>query len=222
MQTIGGDHWSWSLIGSRSIEFCVWALVQDGLHVHPFDLHPSGDDQLRRAGLNAARWTGWFENVVAVEVEGQEKFRSAHDHESALFYASDPPTIAEQLEMQQSLQAKTPPGLWRGSKRVGELLGSLWTDYSYQPVLRRSRHFDPLHGELPGTASQHRQLYDSMHEIGSTLPGVYCFPVAYPNLVVREVAPMALILTSPKQWTWEQYRDALLGGVAKLSETPKS
>jgi len=222
VQTIGGDHWSWSLIGSRSIEFCVWALVQDGLHVHPFDLHPSGDDQLRRAGLNAARWTGWFENVVAVEVEGQEKFRSAHDHESALFYASDPPTIAEQLEMQQSLQAKTPPGLWRGSKRVGELLGSLWTDYSYQPVLRRSRHFDPLHGELPGTASQHRQLYDSMHEIGSTLPGVYCFPVAYPNLVVREVAPMALILTSPKQWTWEQYRDALLGGVAKLSETPKS
>ncbi|HEV2027026.1 MAG TPA: hypothetical protein VGS16_00665 [Candidatus Dormibacteraeota bacterium] len=222
MHTIGGDHWSWSLIGSRSIEFCVWTLIQDGLHVHPFDMHTNGNGELRRAGLDAARWTGWFEKVVHAEVEGQEKFRFAHGHESAFFYESDPPTIAEQLEMQQSLQAKTPPGLWRASKQVGELLGSLWADYSYKPVLRRRRQFDPLHAELPGTASQHSQLYDSMHEIGSSLPSVYCFPVAYPNLVVREVAPVALILTSPKQWTWEQYRDALLAGVAKLTEAPKS
>jgi hypothetical protein len=28
---------------------------------------------------------------------------------------------------------------------------------------------------------------------------------------------MALVLTSPKQWTWERYRDALLAGVVSLA-----
>jgi hypothetical protein len=201
----------------------VWTLLQDGLQVRPFDIHPNGNERLQRAGLDAHGWTRWFETVVTGEVEDQKRFQFAGGLESTLFYESDPPTIAEQLKMKAAIRAKTPPGLWKGGENVSELLESLWDDYSSQPVLRRNRHLhDRLHGEQPGTPSQHSELYGSMHEIGSDLPSLYCFPVAYPTLVVREVAPVALILTSPKQWTWEGYRDALLAGVASLSARRKS
>jgi hypothetical protein len=218
MQTMGGDNWIWSIVGSRSIEFCVWALLQDGLHVRPFDIHPDGHGRLRRAGLNSTDWARWFETVVNHEVAEQKKFQSAGGLESRLFYESDPPTIAEQLEMKEALRANTAPGLWDGSNQVGELFESLWEECSSLPVLRRKRHLhDPVHGEQPGTALQLSELYGSMHEVGSRLPSIYCFPVAYPTLVVHEVAPVALVLTSPKQWTWERYRNALVIGVANLN-----
>jgi hypothetical protein len=218
MHTMGGDRWGWSWTGSQSVEFCVWVLIQDGLHVGPFDVHPNGNERLRQAGLDAAGWTRWFETVVNRDVEEQMRFHFGGDPEPPLFYASDPPTIAEQLQMKEALRAKTPPALWNETKQVGELLDGLWDEYSGQPVLRRNRHLhDPLHGEQPGTPSQHGELYGSLHELGSGLPSLYCYPVAYPALVVREVAPMALVLTSPKQWTWERYRDALLAGVVSLA-----
>jgi hypothetical protein len=169
-------------------------------------------------GLNSGNWTSWFETVVNQQVEGEETFRSGHGLEPTLIYGSDPPTLTEQLAMKKALWAKTPPGLWDGSQQLREVLESLWEDFSLQPVLRRKhRLYDPLHGEQPGTASQHSELYSSMQAVAADMPSIYCFPVAYPSLVVHEVPPVALVLTSPKQWTWERYRDALVTGVANLS-----
>jgi len=223
MHPMGGDGWGWNLIGSQSVDFCVWALIQDGLHVRPFDIHPDGNERLRQAGMDAAGWTQWFETVVNRDVDFHERLRLGGDLERMSFYASDPPTIAEQLQMKEALRATTPPALWNGSEQVGELLEGLWDDYSSQPVLRRNRrmhhHRD---GDEPGTAEQHGDLYGSLHDVGSELPSLHCYPVAYPALVVREVAPMALVLTSPKQWTWERYREALLAGVASLAGSPKA
>jgi hypothetical protein len=228
MHTMGGDRWTWSLSSSRPVEFCVWALVQDGLHVRPFDIHSSGHGRLRKAGMDAAGWMVWFEAVVNRDVEDQERLRLGLDLRGvearpsglppALFYEFDPPTIAEQLEMKEALRARTPPALWKGSVQVGELLDGLWEDYSSQPVLRRNRFPDPPRdGEQPGSPEQHHELYGSMRELGPGLPSLHCYPVAYPALIVREVAPMALVVASPRRWTWERYRDALLTGVASLA-----
>jgi hypothetical protein len=218
MHPIGGDHWGWSLTGSRSVEFCVWVLLHDGLRVRPFDIHTNGDERLRQLGMDAASWVRWFETVVNRDVEDQERLRAGGDFEPMLVYESDPPTIAEQLQMKEALRAHTPPALWTESAQVGDLLDGLWDDYSSRPVLRRNRHARwDREGEEPGTAQQHMELYSSLHELGSDLPSLHCYPVPYPALVVREVAPMALVLTSLRQWTWERYRDALLTGVASLA-----
>jgi hypothetical protein len=218
MHPMGGDRWVRSLIGSQSVEFCVWALIQDGMHVRPFDIHPIGDERLRQAGMDAAGWTQWFKTVVNRDVDFHERLRLGGDLEPMSFYESDPPTVAEQLQMKEALWAKTPPALWKGSRQVGELLDGLWDDYSSRPVLRRNRPPRwPRDREEPGTIAQDRDLHTSLRELGSELPSLYCYPVAYPALVVREVAPMTLVLTSPKQWTWERYHDALLAGVASLA-----
>lgn len=36
------DRWTWSMDIERSVDFCVYALRRDGLHVAPFDQHPEG------------------------------------------------------------------------------------------------------------------------------------------------------------------------------------
>ncbi len=222
MYPMGGDRWAWSWTTSRPVAFCVWALLQDGLHVRPFDTHPNGNERLRQAGMDAAGWVRWFEIVVNQEVEEEERLRLGGDLEPAMFYESDPPTIAEQLQMKEALRVRTPPALWNGSTQVGEMLDDLWVDYSGQPVLRRSRNLHPpRYGEEPGIFEQQHELYDSLRQLGTHLPSLHCYAVAYPSLVVREVAPMALVLTSPKQWTWGRYRDALLAGVASLTGGPK-
>ena len=120
--------------------------------------------------------------------------------------------------MKEALRAKTPPALWEGSEQARELLEGLWDDYSSRPVLRRTRlPHPPRNGDEPGTFEQHHDLYGSLRHLGSSLPSLHCYPVAYPALVVREVAPMALVLTSPRRWTWNRYRNALLAGVASLA-----
>lgn len=206
------------MTGSRSVDFCVWVLLHDGLRMRPFDNHPNGDERLRQLGMDAASWARWFETVVNRDVEDEERLRVGGDLEPMPFYESDPPTIAEQLQMKGALRANTPPALWTESAQVGELLDGLWDDYSSRPALRRNHRARwDRDGEEPGTAQQHTELYGSLRELGSDLPSLHCYLVAYPALVVRAVAPMALVLTSLRQWTWERYREALLTGVASLA-----
>jgi hypothetical protein len=218
MHVIGGDRWSWSLAASRPIEFCVWTLIQDGLRVPPFDVHPRGNDQVRQAGMDPTEWTRWFETVVNREVEDAETLRLGGDLKPSLFYRSDPPTIAEQLQMKEALGATSPPRLWKGSQRAGQLLDDLWDDYALRPPLRRTRQgHESLYRDQPGTVDQHRELYGMLRSLGSSLPSLICYPVVYPALVVREVAPMSLVMTNPKAWTWERYREALRTGVRNLA-----
>lgn len=49
------------------IDFCIWILEVDGLHVPPFNLHPEGDLTLQNQGLDAESWQAWLANVVATQ-----------------------------------------------------------------------------------------------------------------------------------------------------------
>ena len=218
MHPIGGDHWAWSWTTSRPVEFCVWVLLGDGLQVKPFDVHPDGNQRLRQAGMDAAGWVRWFQTVVNREVEREEFVRlTGKLPGEGLFYESDPPTLAEQLQMKAAIRANTPPVLWKGARHAGELLDGLWEEYNIRPLLRRNRApRPPRDREEPGTFEQSHELYGSLRQLGSGLSSLYCYAVAYPALVVRPVAPKALVLTSPKQWTWERYREALVAGVERL------
>lgn len=49
---------------SDEIDFCVWTLEQDGLHIPPFDLHPPEIGSLQLCGLTIAQWQHWFKAVI--------------------------------------------------------------------------------------------------------------------------------------------------------------
>src|SRR5690348_7353664 len=58
------NPWSYCLGFNTVVDFCIWALEVDGLHVPPFDLHPDGDGSLRAAGLTAEDWQSWLLRVI--------------------------------------------------------------------------------------------------------------------------------------------------------------
>jgi len=64
MFTRGTPQWSLSADVNIGINFCVWALMIDGLQVAPFDVHPPGDGSLQKAGLHAQMWQSWFTEAV--------------------------------------------------------------------------------------------------------------------------------------------------------------
>ncbi len=56
----------WSLEFRPEIDFCVWALRYDGLHVDPFNDHEPGNGELQAAGLTASSWRAWLERMVGI------------------------------------------------------------------------------------------------------------------------------------------------------------
>jgi hypothetical protein len=53
---------------NRALDFCIWTLEVDGLHVPPFERHQGGNGTLRSRGLDADSWQAWLSTVAhAVE-----------------------------------------------------------------------------------------------------------------------------------------------------------
>ena len=67
------DPWFWRFDLHVGVNFCVWALLADGLRVSPFDRHAGGDGALRAAGLTPEGWWTWLHAVLA----RQEQLRAA-------------------------------------------------------------------------------------------------------------------------------------------------
>lgn len=49
------------------VDFCIWVLELDGLHVPPFNQHPEGNSELQTRGLDAESWRKWLATVVALQ-----------------------------------------------------------------------------------------------------------------------------------------------------------
>jgi hypothetical protein len=56
----------WQMTFNRSVDFAIWVLERDGLHVPPFTAYPSllGNNLLTDAGLTPAGWQDWFGAVL--------------------------------------------------------------------------------------------------------------------------------------------------------------
>lgn len=61
------NGWSYDLSNNQKINFCVWILKWDGLHVPPFESHPEGTKRLCQAGLDAQSWLEWFNRVIMTQ-----------------------------------------------------------------------------------------------------------------------------------------------------------
>lgn len=58
------NSWHYRQGSDPTVDFCLWVLQVDGLHVPPFDQHPEGDGSLRALGLTALDWETWFLRVL--------------------------------------------------------------------------------------------------------------------------------------------------------------
>lgn len=59
--------WGFHIGFNIMVDFCVWVLEIDGLHVPPFDRHPDGNGTLRARGMDASAWQEWVAMVVATQ-----------------------------------------------------------------------------------------------------------------------------------------------------------
>jgi hypothetical protein len=58
------NAWHYRQGSDPAVDFCLWVLQVDGLHVPPFDQHPDGDGSLRALGLTEDSWQTWFLRVL--------------------------------------------------------------------------------------------------------------------------------------------------------------
>ncbi len=139
MIPLGGDSWTFGIGGDPNVDFCVWVLLRDGLHVHPFDVHEDGDRGLRAVGLTEANWREWFGSTISRATERQESaradaraIRSENDERidfSELMYGDEPPTPDEISKARQSLLARTAAGRWPTRDQVRVELLRRWPSY---------------------------------------------------------------------------------------------
>ncbi|GCF07526.1 hypothetical protein [Dictyobacter arantiisoli] len=66
-----GPSWTYSSGFNAAIDFCIWILEIDGIHIPPFDLHPEGNGSLRAKGLDTNNWRAWFARVVTSQDQRQ-------------------------------------------------------------------------------------------------------------------------------------------------------
>jgi hypothetical protein len=112
MHMLGSSNpWSYSQGFNMFVDFCVWVLEADGVHVPPFDQHSDGDGTLRAAGLDAEGWRIWLARVVNLQYEQQQRHQ-----QRAL---KDPFHAITQDDWNALLipEAHNPPTCWQGNPR---------------------------------------------------------------------------------------------------------
>ncbi len=105
------DRWSCGYSFSMQIDFCIWVLESDGLHVSPFDLHQDGDGKLRARGLDAVSWRSWVKNIVSLEQETRIAELQGRDADEFFFKFTHPSSV------------------WQGEPAIEDLLTELWLRY---------------------------------------------------------------------------------------------
>jgi hypothetical protein len=149
---------------SPEVDFCIWVLEVDGVHIPPFDRHPAGSGPLATSGMPPGQWHDWI-HAVALAVDRQEylwvRTDEIADEVRAEFIQEYEPKLARaggkglgtlaavrgvarvlrelfvRLRRIEKSPRVYPPELWTGDKRVAARLRELWK--AYQPQKRERR-----------------------------------------------------------------------------------
>lgn len=233
----------WILIQDSNImlDFCVWVLKSDGLHVPPFDRHPEGNGTLRAKGLDAEVWRSWLAKVAATQdsrlggsMDSQEQQKLIERNLSTLESLAvqnnkkiDLSAVRSSLaksiawQAQQSQQAAeqlgqisreaTPPEVWAGEPRVGELLKELWPCYlamleerdikRWRQAEQENRMTKLWRGTIKSYSTifnKHigkNQLWPKLQPYHSRLATLQVYQVDYPEPVEYLIPPVSVILS---------------------------
>jgi len=197
------DPWFWSADLNEALNFCVWALLVDGLHALPFDRHPAGDGRLRAVGLDPTGWRAWLEAVL--------------DAQAQVAIATTLPPAPDLLH-----RAADAPDRWVGAPAVGDALRALWAPYQV--------HWNAWHGRvardrgnpLPPTLGGHdgRALWRALAPYRGRLPTLRVYLTEYPWPVAALVSPVAVVIgTDRGTLTTTEYAATVARAAAALAAT---
>jgi hypothetical protein len=188
--------WGYSVGGDARVNFCVQALLVDGLRSPPFNRHPEGTGRIRQAGLTAELWDAWFRRTVLDGV-----LREAEGLWPAWKRSAEWPPSRELLNPPEA-RPQPALSLWDGSETVTEELSQLpWTEapfadgrswYRSRPTLTpeiRLHMGNRFAGGDPGA------LWDKLERFRGRVPHIWIYIVEYPAITYTVVEPAAIVLS---------------------------
>ena len=186
----GESGWTFTEDFHVGVNFCVWVLRLDGLHVGPFTQHPDGDGKLRNAGLTARGWLEWVSRIIGYDqqVRGRDITAIRPGRKYDLKRAHDP------------------VGAWFGPTAVRGELSSLWIEYEPGASAWRLNNIQEVrkaHG-LGIKPDEYRKLWATLTQYQSKLPGLRIFLVDYPSVVLQPIPPISAVVGMGERW----YRDS--------------
>lgn len=225
------NSWHYSQGSNPTVDFCLWVLQVDGLHVPPFDQHPDGDGSLRTLGLTEEAWQTWFLRALDPVQSKQDMEQLRQQHLAAYLQSTglDMEQLgqrhrAEQLKISTDPPLPPPPewyhyhASWQGGIAIKNKLIELEKQYQQIADQRdrlRDRVERELHREERKVATR---LYDELKPYHNKIPplniclAVYEYPLDY------LVAPAAFLLTVQEgQPRFQEFRERVIAAVAELA-----
>lgn len=164
------DRWSFGYSFSMQVDFCIWVLESDGLHVSPFDLHPDGDGKLRAQGLDAVSWRSWVKNIVALEQEPRIAELRGRDADEFFFKFTHPSSV------------------WQGEPAIEDLLTELWLRYLSVSGLREEHTDFTKSLKNPKEANVSRKVWRDLEPYQKHMSSIQIYLVDY-SWVVQDILP---------------------------------
>jgi len=226
--------WCFNNGNNPNIDFCIWVLEKDGLRVSPFDVHPLGNGELQKAGMDAISWQNWLVKVVATqdnrlnwEVKNKQKYQ-ADNLASFETTASISDRDINKLEIESALekilsweqeeyktavaklgntsQNAEPPDVWDGNLKIKDLLTKLWQEYLNLKEDRFSIFVDtPLN------------TYARLKPYQTHLATLQIYQINYPQLREYIIPPVAAILAVNSQENSDRFADRVLNVAQQLA-----
>lgn len=202
------NSWFYSLGFNIMVDFCIWTLEVDGLHVSPFDQHPDGDGSIRAAGLDAGDWQSWLLRVINLQKE-QRQLR----HQQA----SSPQDLLSVL----SCEAHNPPSAWIGSITVRNKLDELWEQYGPVSNQRKMRELELARALHKAERMSSKRLYDVLKTYHTRMPPLTIYEIAYEYPLDYVLSPATLLMSVQEgQPEPQEFNERVLAAVAELANYP--
>ncbi len=233
MRLLHSPHsWHYRQGSDPTVDFCLWTLEVDGLHVSPFDQHPEGDGSLRALGLTEESWQTWFLRTLDPVQSQQDREQMRQRHLAEYLKIAGVPNQedlkrryqAEQLKIATDPPLPPPPDVfyhvasWTGSAAVKERLIELEKQYR-QICQQRNRWRDEveraLHREERKAATR---LYDELQPYHRRIASLNIYFVTYESPLDYLVAPATLLITVQQgQPGPQEFRERVLAAAAELA-----
>ncbi|HET8845644.1 MAG TPA: hypothetical protein VFN35_29520 [Ktedonobacteraceae bacterium] len=199
------NSWHYSQGFQIDIDFCIWVLTADGLHVPPFDQHEDGDGSLHSLGFTAADWREWMARVMQRYHEGQAQLQQKQ--------GSTPHERLRRLaELHDPLRA------WSGNAAIGERLAELYKKYINLSSERK--HGERLlEGRLRAAEKKRgTRLFDELLPFSKHLPPLIIHYVYYQQELIYLFQPASIIISITDDTPdAEAFRSRLLSAAAELA-----
>src|SRR5215831_7984107 len=185
--------WGFGMTTSGDVNFCVGALLRDGLRVAPFERHPEGDGRLRAAGMTWDHWRRWYERVVSDEVvrEAQRLLRSG---------SPSSPSAGV---------ARSTVELWDGPDTVRTELASM--PAPGRPEDPPRDQLRPIRGD-PGDS-----LWSDLQQFRGRVPHFWVYLVRYPFIVADAIRPAAIVMSDRVPLNPALFSASLMNAVRRLA-----